>query len=354
MLYRTQTTRLIVCLLLALAFTCVPAQAGDVYHCYFGNTHSHTSFSDGAKSTPQEHFSQAKAAGFDFYAVTDHALKKYPNFTPQSYEETKRQADLFTDSKFVGICGFEFSENDGPGGKGHLTALNTTSYLDATGPTVNLPVFYDWLTRQTNTVATSFNHPGPASYESYAYLNDARRDEITMFELINSGKLRYPGYLAALEKGWRVAPIAGQDGHGTWRIARHDYRTGVLATSLTRENLMQAMRARRVYCTWDKNLRVFFSVNGSPMGSVLAKPASLDVRIDVYDPDTGSAGDRITKVEIVGDKDVLVKSREFSSHTAAWSLTLQPKHSYYFLKIYCADKKDGPTAYSAPIWITST
>lgn len=78
MLYRTQTTRLIVGLLLALAFTCVPAQAGDVYHCYFGNTHSHTSFSDGAKSTPQEHFSQAKAAGFDFYAVTDHALKKYP------------------------------------------------------------------------------------------------------------------------------------------------------------------------------------------------------------------------------------------------------------------------------------
>ena len=110
----------------------MPAQA-EVYHYYFGNTHSHTSYSDGGTSTPAEHFSLAKASGFDFYAVTDHALPKYPNFTPQNYEETKRQADIFTDTAFVGIAGFEYSENDGSAGTGHLNALNTASYLDATG-----------------------------------------------------------------------------------------------------------------------------------------------------------------------------------------------------------------------------
>lgn len=351
-LLRARTLLLVPGVLLALALTGPSAQTTGPYHCYFGNTHSHTSYSDGLNSTPAEHFSMAKAAGFDFYAVTDHALKKYPNFTAKSYDETGKQADIFTDSTFVAIRGFEYSENDGAGGKGHLTALNTAGYLDATGDAVALPIFYDWLaTRQTTTVAASFNHPGPSSYNGFDYLTNARRDQIQMFEVINSGKLHYAGYLAALAKGWRVAPVAGQDGHGTWRITRHAYRTGVLATSLTREHLMQAMRARRVYCTWDQNLHLTFSANGSIMGSVLSKPASLAIRVNAYDPDLTDPKDSITKIELVGESGALVESKDFSSHTATWTLTISPKHKYYFLKAYCADKTDGPTAYSAPIWI---
>lgn len=345
---RVRTSTLLVLLLIYA----LPSAASETYHCYFRNTHSHTSYSDGAKSTPAEHFREAKAAGYDYYAVTDHALKKYPSFTPQSYRETKRQADLFTDPTFVAIRGFEFSENDGPGGKGHLTALNTAGYLDATGPKASLPVFYDWLaTKQTTTVATSYNHPGPGSYDGYAYLTDTRRDEITMFEMINSGKLHYDGYLAALNKGWRVAPIAGQDGHGTWRITRSDYRTGVLALSRTREAIMQAMRARRVYCTWDKNLHLSFSANGNIMGSVIPAPTSLQFRVDVYDPDVTNAKDRITRIDLVGENGTLVATKGFASHTASWSVSVSPDQKYYFLKVYCADKTDGPTAYSAPIWL---
>lgn len=328
------------------------SQSKETYHYYFGNTHSHTRNSDGGKSTAVEHFTLAKAAGFDFYAVTDHALAKYPNFTPKSYEETKHQADVFTDSKFVGIAGFEFSENDGPKGKGHLTALNTASYLDATGRKVNLPVFYDWLvSKQTTTVAAVFNHAGPTTYNSYDYLTPARRDVVTMFEMINSGKLHEKGFLAALKKGWRVAPMAGMDNHGTGKIKSQSYRTGVLATSLTRENIMQAMRARRVYCTWDKDLHVTFSANGSIMGSVITSPKSLEFTVDVSDPDTSDLGDKITKIEIVGGNGKLVASKDFSAHTASFSASTAPGCKYYFVKVYAADKTDGPTAYSAPIWI---
>ena len=234
---------------LAAVVLCVSARAEETYHCYFGNPHAHSLHSDG-QETPADHYRQAKAAGYDFYAVTDHALAKYPNFTAQSYEETKRQADQCTDSTFVAVAGFEFSENDGPGGKGHLNALNTAGYLDATGPKANLPAFYDWLVKNhTPTVAASYNHPGEDSYNGFDYLTPERGNEITMFEVINSGNLHYRAFLAALAKGWRIAPIAGNDSHGTWRITRHFYRTGVLAPSLTRDNLMQAMRARRVYCT---------------------------------------------------------------------------------------------------------
>lgn len=336
-------------MLLLLLLT--PARAAEVYHCYFGNTHSHTRNSDGKDSTAEDHFSQAKAAGFDFYAVTDHALRKYKGCTPENYEQTRRLADRCTDPSFVAIAGFEFSENDGPDGTGHLTTLNTATYLDATGPEVNLPVFYDWLATQTTPSATSFNHAGPTGHASFGYITDARRDAVSMFEMINSGKLRYEGFLAALNKGWRVAPIAAQDGHGTWRITRQEYRTGVLATGLTRDNLVQAMRDRRVYCTWDKNLRLSFSANGFIMGSVLRSPRNLSFRIDVYDPDTSNPEERITKMEIVGRDGVIVASKEFSTHAAAWSVTVPPAHNYYFLQVHCADKLDGPTAYSSPIWV---
>ena len=174
-----------------------------------------------------------------------------------------------------------------------------------------------------------------------------------MYEMINSKNLHYEGFLAALKKGWRVAPIAGLDNHGTWAITRHEYRTGVLAPSLTRENVVAAMRARRVYATWDTNLRLSFSANGRMMGSVLSEARQLSFHVYVHDPDMKDAKDRVTRVEIVGDG-ALVMAKDFSSHTVTWNPSCDAKCAYYFVKVYCADKTDGPTAYSAPIWVEST
>jgi len=344
---RTKTRYIIALTVLVL----LPTLAGaEEYHCYFGNTHAHSTFSDG-KGTPAEHFQLAKEAGYDFYAMTDHALAKYKGYKPENYETTKRAAGQATDSKFVALVGFEFSENDGPKGTGHLNVLNSASTLDATGPKVTLPVFYDWLATQGPTVAASFNHPAPATYNGFAYLTDKRREGITMYEMINSRALRYPGFLKALNEGWRVAPMAGQDNHSTWGIQNLAYRTGVLAQSLTRENIMEAMRARRVYCTWDKNLHLWFRANGRIMGSVLSNPASVSFSVWVSDPDTSEPKDRITRVELVGENGKLLRWKDFSAHTASWEITLPPTQKYYFLLVYCADKKDGPTAYSAPIWV---
>jgi len=336
---------------IALTVLTTSAQA-EVYHCYFGSTHAHSRFSDG-KEDPADHFRLAKAAGYDFYALTDHALAKYKGYRPENYETTKRHADEATDSTFVGIAGFEFSENDGPDGRGHLNALNTTSTLDATGPKVGLQTFYDWLvTNQPTTVAASFNHPGKDTYNNYAYLTPERRDGITMFELFSgNSKARSEAYLAALNKGWRVAPIASLDAHGTHMIAQKQYRTGVLAPSLTRENIMQAMRARRVYATWDSNLRLTFRANGEIMGSVLSNPTSLSCTIRVTDPDMSDTNDRVTKIEIVGENGSLIRAKEFSAHTVSWNVSLVPTQKYYLVQIYTADKTDGPTACSAPIWI---
>lgn len=347
-------TRRIVTFMAAFIALIILSASGEaaVYHHYFGSTHAHSRFSDG-KENPADHFRLAKAAGYDFYAVTDHALKKYKGYTPENYAITIREAEEGTDSTFVAIAGFEFSQNGGPDGRGHLNALNTTATLDATAPSVTFPVFYDWLvTRQSTTVAASFNHPGPNTYNNYGYLTPERRDCVTMFELFSgNSKARSEAYLAALNKGWRLAPIASLDAHGTQMIAQKQYRTGVLAPSLTRENILQAMRARRVYATWDSNLRLTFRANGEIMGSVLDSPTSLWFAVRVTDPNIRDAGDRITKLELLGENGKVLLSNSFSAHTVSWNLALTPTQKYYFIQIYTTDKTDGPTAYSAPIWI---
>ena len=337
-----------------------PHHAPLVYRHYFGDLHSHTQYSDGAMgrnakpNVPADHFRLAKETGHDFYAVTDHALKKYPNFTPESYEDTKRQADLFTDETFVGIAGFEFSENDGPDGRGHMNAYNTTSYLDATGPKVGIEIFYDWLEKnQTTTVVASFNHPKPSSYNSFAYLTPERRDLVTMFEVVNGGKVNYETFLVALKHGWRVAPIATTDTHGLLRISRHFYRTGVLALELTREQLLNAIRERRVYATFDQNLRLTMWGNDRIMGSVLDSEGvdAMKFKIEATDPDEANADDRVTRIELIGKDGAVLASQEFAEHSVTWTPMVAADQPYYFALVYSDDKTDGPTAHSAPVWL---
>jgi len=352
---RSLSTTLLVLAAAAAPFR-EPAAYGQTqpsYTHYFGNTHAHTSYSDGG-GLPADHFRLARQYGYDFYAVTDHALAKYAGYTAAHHTDTKNQANAYTTSTFVGIAGFEFSENDGPGGTGHCCALNTASTLDATGSSVNYPVFYDWLVNsQSTTVAASFNHPGTTNYNSFGYLTDARRERMAMLEYFNGSSPHYSAFLAALEKGWRVAPNLGLDNHGL--PPSGGGRTGVLATSLTRENIMQAMRARRVYATLDKNLKVTFKANGQIMGSVLQSPSSLTLDIAVSDPDTGNANDKITKIEVIGNNGTVLGSKTFSAHAVTWAPVYSTvSQKYYFIRVYAADKTDGPTACSAPVWIDTT
>lgn len=345
----------VVLFIIGIALGLAPLHAGEVYQHYFGGTHGHTAKSDG-EQTATDHYRIARNFGFDFYSITDHALAKYPAFTQASYDSTKSEANEATDGSFVALYGYEHSENDGPNGTGHYTVLNSAGYLDATGSQYPIPYFYDWLVNnQTTKVAVVFNHPSTGSYNGFDYLTPARRDAITMFEIINSGNLIYDAYLFALNKGWRVAPIAGIDVHSVMRITNpsHLYRTGVLVTSLTRDNILDAMRARRVYATWDQNLRLTVRANGQIMGSVMPTPSSLTFEISASDPDTSDANDRITKLELVGNNGAVLATQNFSAHSVTWNPSVTPAAGYYFVRVHAADKTDSAVAYSSPIWIDS-
>jgi hypothetical protein len=83
-----------------------------------------------------------------------------------------------------------------------------------------------------------------------------------MIEVINSNnKLHYAAFVNALDKGWTVSPVCGNDNHGLWGITRHTSRTFVLAADRTKAAILDAMKDRRTYASLDKNLRCTYTVN---------------------------------------------------------------------------------------------
>ena len=172
--------------------------------------------------------------------------------------------------------------------------FNSDSYLNAVAPGVDLPYLYKWLkTAKPNgagPVVASFNHPGHKQYNDWAYRDPQITDIITMLEVINSNnKIHYEGFINALDKGWKVSPVCGNDNHGTYWHRSAYLAHFVLATSRTKGAILDAMKHRRTYASLDKNIQCRYTVNGAIMGSTLTRPNTLKFDISISDPDTNRA-----------------------------------------------------------------
>jgi len=374
------------------------------YHIYAGNTHSHSLYTSshgaqwaripgktifmevdsngvnhGLNSTlrpnwetlqgsPSSHYALAKANGYDFYVVTDHSQE--PDFFPTSADnmawlDSKKAADEATDNKFVAFRGFEFSENNGPAGKGHINVYNTATYLNAMQEGMDFPYFYNWLETVLpygeGPVVASFNHPDPDQYDNWKYRTPEVTDIITMLEVINSNnKIHYAGFINALDKGWKVSPICGNDNHNITGITTHTSRTFVLATDKSKVAILEAMKNRRTYASLDNNIQCTYSVNGKIMGSTLEGEEVYKFDISISDSDTNNPKNKITKIDIVKDNGEVVKTYELDNpaYSVQWNPSIcDATNKYFFVRIYNAGGGDAPNAdaqkpiaWLAPIW----
>ncbi len=380
------------------------------YHIYAGNTHAHTSYTwshgeqwvnvkpepgeqkepllyvdpEGAQfpaknavqkpdwqkvqGPPAVHFALAKEKGYDFYFTTDHSQEvafQPPSPANPNWVDTLKAAAEATDAKFVAIAGYEHSENNGPNGAGHLNVINSAEYLNALAKNVDLPYFYNWLkTAKANgdgPVVVSFNHPGPHQYNDWAYRDPEITEIITMLEVINSNnKIHYPGFINALNRGWKVSPVCGNDNHGLTGIGKHTSRTFVLATEKTKAAILDAMKHRRTYAALDTNIQCRYTVNGKIMGSTLDQPDALQFDISISDPDTDNPKDKVTKIDIVKDGGEVAETftPETPAHAVTWKPTIQDSTShYFFVRVWNAGGGDAPgadpskpIAWLAPVW----
>lgn len=160
----------------------VTVTAAPVYNTYYGQLHSHTSYSDG-QGTPSQAYAYARDTGHaDFFAITDHSNSfDSPTDWTKSTEwaDTKQQSDNYNaDGKFVALAGFEMTWS---GGIGHMNTFNTDWFESRLNTSMNLQNYYNKLVSDPNSVS-QWNHPGTTfgTFQNFAYFSAANDTAIDL------------------------------------------------------------------------------------------------------------------------------------------------------------------------------
>lgn len=337
------------------------------YQTYFGYMHAHSELSDGEGSAMQA-YNYARLAGrLDFFALTDHGelLSVWP--WERKWKTLKRAANLTNSpGRFVSLWGFEWSSPI----YGHINVINTDEFTNALFH-LDISAFYDWLRARPKGIGR-FNHPGreDSLQREFEHLADPSTVVRQMVGIENWNKdgsfdrYYYAGswprlnpfetlsyWDAGNRQGWYLGSLGGQDNHSPDWGTRNDYRTAVLAESLTRESILEAYRQRRFYATEDKDLLLDFRVDGYPMGSRLRRRAERVFEVRASD----GSRDRFSNVRLYRNGELLesraVAGREIDE-TFTDPGTSRP--AYYYVIVQQTDDGDengrDDEAISSPIW----
>ncbi len=358
------------------------------YQLYFGQLHSHTTYSDGSGSLESalEYIgSLPDSAKVDFVAFTDHSnyfdtsAKANPEgalydmslassdsqalwnaYKGAVAEFNARQSDV------IALGGFEMTWSGGPG---HINTFATEGIVSRNNTTLNnktgdagLQAYYDLLSQPEGVDSISqLNHPGSTfgTFADFAYYDAIIDTRVYLVEVGNGeGQVgaggyfpSYEYYTMALDKGWHVAPSNNQDNHkGKWGNA-NDARNVILTDDFSEEGIYEAIRNYRVYSTEDKNLEIGYTVNGQLLGTIIGEvPDSLELKVNVYDPDSS---DSISKVEVIVNSGRVAYTWDDPAVLATGELTatLSPDYSYYYIRV---TQGDGDLAVTAPVWVGET
>ena len=310
----------------------------DDMQLYKGEVHAHTSDSDGT-GTPEEAYTFARdVSKLDFFAVTDHS-DSYP--AESFLTNHVKIANSFNEpGKFVALYGYEQTYNNATGYFGHFNTINSTTYSVRA---LDMDKYYQRMAA-TDDAIVQFNHPGYSwgNFLEYGLYSEEYDRVVNLYEFKGSG---YDNEWAlCLAKGWHVSPMHNEDNHaGNWGSVNPAVGY-VLAPSLTRRNITEAMNMKRSYTTTDQSMKIFFSINGEWLGGTLDAPESLDVHISINTETRGGLG----RVMLVAEDNVVVAMQNFTNkRSAEWDLTLSPDYDYYYVKV------DGPSGFAvtAPVWI---
>ena len=352
---------------------------------YFGQLHSHTQYSDGAGSL-ESALAYVKAlpdnANVDFVAFTDHSnyfdksgaanpegalydmtkATEYSQQTWKSYKDAVAAFNADNAGSMVAIAGFEMTWSGGPG---HINTFNTPGIVSRNNTTLNnktkdagLQAYYKLLSQTEGVDSISqFNHPGTTfgNFIDFGYWDAVVDTRMYMVEVGNGeGQIgaggyypSYEQYIMALDKGWHVAPTNNQDNHkGKWGNA-NDARDVILTDDFSESGIYEALRARRMYATEDKNLDLDYTVNGNMMGSIIDVPEKLNFEISFNDPDRT---DSIAKVELVVNSGKVAYTWDSAADLAKGSVSVElaPEYTYYFVRV---TEGDGDLAVTAPVWV---
>lgn len=341
-------------------------RTSEKYNLYFGQLHSHTSYSDGSGTAEQAYQHASGVENLDFLALTDHS-NSFDNADSASiadgsmsseWTEGHQLAEKYTTQDFVGLFGFEMTWSNG---LGHINTFNSEGFQSRTQSqysTYNTALQNYYATLKTAPQSISqFNHPGTTfgDFSDFAYYDEEIDKLITTIEVGNGeGAIGSSGYFPsyeyyqrALDKGWHVAPTNNQDNHkGLWGDA-NTARSVVMADSLTEDNIYDAMRNYRVYATEDNDLSIYYTLDNYEMGTILSKDQTGDtvtLKAELSDKTDASIG----KVQVITNGGLVLEEKNVSTSEETVEFQVKNDYSYYYLKV---TESDGDIAVTAPVWV---
>lgn len=315
----------------------------------YGIPHSHTSYSDGT-GTPMEAYGKARASGLNFLIITDHQghlvtgkcnhdksilISGSPH---PKWEMLKLEAESINSryKDFIALSGFELSTKFW----GHINIINSEDIIEKKPS--NLEDLYKWLCTKEN-ILLSINHP----YRSPKTLPFSHNLDnfVNLYEVGNGSTTREynraeQNYYAALDDGWHIAAINGQDNHQSdWGDSNNV--TAVISKNLSIKDIIEAVKLRRVYSTESRHLKLVVKANNHWMGSVLnlKKGDILDLHVLAKDKDNP-----IEKIQLISNSGKLLEEKSFNnSFICEWnlSLTIEDDYTWYVVKIIQSGDKIG-------------
>ena len=372
---------------------------GLPYTVYYGNLHSQTNHSDGGGALPgcsgaqapqsgaggpSDAYQYAANRGLDFLMTSEHNhlfdgstgtnTAANPATAHNLYQSGLSAAASFNSSHqlFLALYGMEWGViNNG----GHLNIFGSSELLGweynasnqliadtytAKGDYANLYT----LMRQRGLVG-QFNHPATSAQFNaggvdLGYTVDGDQVMATC-EVLNTsafssnttetetGRSTYEAACNKfLEAGYHVAFSTDQDNHCANWGASFTNRTGVLLPSgaaLTQATFLDALKARRVFATMDKNSQLILTANGHMMGERFANSGALNLVANF----ANTAGRSVSTVAIyegVPGRNGTVTQLSSSPTTV---VTPTAGEHFYYAKV---TQDDGNVLWSAPVWVT--
>jgi len=328
----------------------------------WGDLHGHSGLSDGT-GTPEDYFRYARdVAGLDVVALTDHdhwGMQPLAT-TPGEWQEIREQVHAFHEpGRFVTLLAYEWTSWI----HGHRHVLyfgEDGRVLDSIDPAFESPrQLWDALRGEAAITITHHTAGGPIAAD-WDIPPDPELEPVTEVasvhgssEAPDSPRVIYDpvaGNFArdALDRGYRLGFVGSGDSHdghpGLVHLASH---TGglvaILTDDLTREGVLEALRARRVYATNGPRIVLHATLDGAPMGSaVSAGTHVLDVRVVSCVP--------LERVDLVRSGKV---ARTFASpgevdQSLREAITDLAAGEYVYVR---AVQADGGAAWSSPFFV---
>jgi hypothetical protein len=345
------------------------------YTPYFGNLHSHTSYSDG-ELTPADAWNYARndaPTPLDFLAVTEHNHAGL-GMTLSRYAQGAAQAAAANDDgNFVAIWGSEW---------GVISTGGHASVFEA-------PVLFGWeagnydvfvaegdyisLYRRVleNPPASypplvEWCHPNSGDFNGYA-VTDTGKAVVHLFSMISGPPFSTSTTEAdvgsttgnealfqdALRKGYRVSPAGDQDNHHqTWGSSTQT-RTAVQASGLTKSQIMGGLALGRNYGSQDHNTEVQFSADGHAMGSAWTAASGIRIAARIIDPDVGETVTQIDLLRgVTGVSNAVLVASSAGNADFAWrehTNFAQGTEAHYYLRIRMSN---NATIWTGPVYVT--